>query len=132
MKLTYQTTLDLGNAENERILFNVTSACNLGNFLIAMARKIDQNNVSSKIESPFWLNDAELKEGDLVVIYTTRKDTGVKTLLNKSGSTSFFVFWNLDKTLKEQSDFSFVLFDTEWRTFGNPSNNTNEGNPKQI
>lgn len=130
MKLTYQTTLDLGSHENERILFNVTSACNLGNFLIALTRKIDQNNVSSKIEYPFWLNDAELKENDLVVVYTTRKDTGVKSLQNKSGSTSFFVFWNLDKTLKEQSDYSFVLFDTEWRTYGNPCNSTNEGNPK--
>lgn len=130
MKLTYQTTLDLGSPENERILFNVTSACNLGNFLIALARKIDQNSVSSRIESPFWLNDAEIKENDLVVVYTTRKDSGVKSLQNKSGSTSFFVFWNLDKTLKEQSNFSFVLFDTEWKTFENPCKNTNEGNPK--
>lgn len=130
MKLTYQTTLDLGSPENERILFNVTSACNLGNFLIALARKIDPNSVSNKIESPFWLNDADLKENDLVVVYTTRKDSGVKSLRNKSGSTSFFVFWNFDKTLKEQSEHSFVLFDTEWSTFGNPSNNTNEGNPK--
>lgn len=97
MKLMYQTTLDLGNAENERILFNVTSACNLGNFLIALARKVDQHSVSSKIEFPIWLNDAEIKENDIVVVYTTRKDSRVKSLQNKSGSTSFFVFWNLEK-----------------------------------
>ena len=130
MKLSYQTTLDLGNREKERILFNVTSSCNLGNFLIALAQKIGDNSVTSKIESPFWMNDAEMKEKDLVVIYTTRKGTGIKSLQNKSGSTSFFVFWNLDKTLMEQPDFKFVLFDTEWGVFGISSENSDEGNPE--
>lgn len=130
MKLSYQTTLDLGNREKERILFNVTSSCNLGNFLIALVQKIGDNSVTSKIESPFWMNDAEMKEKDLVVIYTTRKGTGIKSLQNKSGSTSFFVFWNLDKTLMEQPDFKFVLFDTEWGAFGISSENSDEGNPE--
>lgn len=130
MKLSYQTILDLGDRENERILYNVNSPCNLGNFLIALAKKIGDNSVSSKIESIFWLNDAELKEKDLVVIYTTRKERGIKSLQNNSGSTSFFVFWNLKKTLKELTDFKFVLFDTEWRTFSVPSDSIKEGNPK--
>lgn len=129
MKLIYQSTLDIGSQENERILFNVSSSCNLGNFLIALSRKIDAHSVSSKIEHPFWLNDADLKEKDLVVIYTTRKEAGIKSLQNQSGSTSYFVFWNLDKTLKELDEYSFVLFDTEWKVISNPSTETNEGNP---
>lgn len=116
MKIRFDRVLDNGSAEDERLLFTVLEPCNLGNYVIALAQKKAEHRISSRLEDIKWLEDAELKPQDIVVIYTHRKGTGVKTIQNKSGQTSFFVFWNLSNTLMELGDNSVVYFETSWGT----------------
>lgn len=116
MKIRFDRILDSGNAEDERLLFTVLEPCNLGNYVIALAKKMAEHRISSHLESIKWLEDADLKPQDIVVIYTHRKGEGVKNIQNTSGQTSFFLFWNLSNTLMVFGDNSVVYFETSWGT----------------
>lgn len=116
MKIRFDRILDNGNAEDERLLFTVMEPCNLGNYVIALAKKMAEHRISSRLENIKWLEDADLKPQDIVVIYTHRKGEGIKNIQNKSGQTSFFLFWNLSNTLMELGDNSVVYFETSWGT----------------
>lgn len=116
MKIQFNRIIDSGSSEDERLLFTVNEACNLGNYVIALAKKMAEHRISSQLENIKWLEDAEVKPQDIVVVYTHRKGEGVKTIQNKSGQTSYFLFWNLSNTLAELGDNSVVYFETSWKT----------------
>lgn len=116
MKIRFDRILDSGNAEDERLLFTVIEPCNLGNYVIALAKKMADHRISSHLENIKWLEDADVKPQDIVVIYTHRKGEGIKNIQNKSGQTSYFLFWNLSDMLMELGDNSVVYFETSWGT----------------
>lgn len=116
MKVQFNKILDIGSEENERLLFTVIEACNLGNYVIATAKKVGENRVSSHLENIKWLDDAEVKPQDIIVVYTHRKGEGVRTIQNPGGQASYFLFWNLESTLAGQVDYSVVCFETSWKT----------------
>lgn len=115
MKIDIDCFMNLGSHEDERILFNVTEDCNLGSFLIAMSKKVSDTSISSKLENVFWLRDAELKRGDLVVVYTTRSGNGMPVIENPSGSHTYFLFWNLPELLSTCQNKKVVCFEATWR-----------------
>lgn len=132
MKIRFDRIIDNGNAENERLLFTVIEPCNLGNYVIALAQKLADHRISSRLENIKWLEDADLKTQDIVVIYTHRKGEGIKSIQNDSGQTSYFAFWNLGNTLTEMADKSVVYFETSWGTVNiseviNQSSDSSEG-----
>ena len=69
-----------------------------------------------KIESVYWLENKELKKGDIVIVYTKRQGASIKKIENNSGVTSFFLFWNLDTTLSNKQDKKVVCLETTWTT----------------
>ena len=79
-------------------------------------RKMADHRISSHLENIKWLEDADVKPQDIVVIYTHRKGEGIKNIQNKSGQTSYFLFWNLSDMLMELGDNSVVYFETSWGT----------------
>lgn len=116
MKIKFNKIIDSGNDEKERLLFTVFEPCNLGNYMLALAKKMGDNQISSHIEHIKWLEDADLKTDDIVVIYTHKKGEGVKTIHNDGGQTSFFLFWNLSNNNLNLVDYSVVYFETSWKT----------------
>ena len=133
MKIRFDRIIDNGNAENERLLFTVLEPCNLGNYVIALAQKLVDHRISSRLENVKWLEDADLKTQDIVVIYTHRKGEGIKSIHNDSGQTSYFAFWNLSNALTDMEDKSVVYFETSWGTVNiseviNQSSDSSEGN----
>ena len=70
----------------------------------------------NKIESVYWLENKELKKGDIVIVYTKRQGASIKKIENNSGVTSFFLFWNLDTTLSNKQDKKVVCLETTWTT----------------
>ena len=116
MKIKFNRILDSGSAENERLLFTVLEPCNLGNYLLALAKKKGDNKISSHLENIKWLNDVEVKAQDIIVIYTHRQGEGVKELQNAGEQVSYFQFWNLKDTLNSLNDYTIVCFETTWST----------------
>lgn len=116
MKIKFNKVLDLGSSENERIVFDVLEDCNIGTYLLALSDKLDDSKISSKIENVFWLRDKVVKKGDLVVVYTCRKGSGIHTLENQSGVESHFLFWNLEDVLAKQVNKKVVYLESTWST----------------
>lgn len=116
MKILFNKIIDSGSEENERLLFTVIESCNLGNYVIALAKKVGDHRVSSHLDNIKWLEDAEAQPQDIVVVYTHRKGEGIKTIKNEGGQTSFFFFWNLSSTLVSLMEHSVVCFETSWKT----------------
>lgn len=114
MKIKFSRILDSGSEENERLLFTVLEPCNLGNYIIALAKKKGKKSISSELECVKWLNDVDVKTDDIVVVYTRRQGDGVKKLQNADEKVSYFQFWNLKDTLKTFSGYSVVCFETIW------------------
>ena len=116
MKVRLAKILDYGDSENERILIEVLDDCDLGNYILALSNVVDENSISNKIESVYWLENKELKKGDIVIVYTKRQGASIKKIENNSGVTSFFLFWNLDTTLSNKQDKKVVCLETTWTT----------------
>ena len=116
MKIQFNRILDSGSKENERLLFSILEPCNLGNYIVALSKRVGEHRVSSTLENIKWLEDAEVKPQDIVVIYTHRHGEGIKTIQNKGGQTSYFLFWNLADTLSSLNEYSVVCFEASWKT----------------
>lgn len=116
MKLKMAKILDYGDSENERILIEVLDDCDLGNYVLALSNVVDDNRISNKIENVYWLENKELKKGDVVVVYTRRQGSSIQKIENKSGAISYFLFWNLDATLSNKQSKKVVCLETTWTT----------------
>lgn len=116
MKVRLVKILNYGDSENERILIEVSDDCDLGNYILALSNVVDENSISNKIESVYWLENKQLKKGDIVVVYTKRQGSSIKKIENNSGVTSYFLFWNLDTTLSNKQDKKVVCLETTWTT----------------
>lgn len=116
MKVRLTKILDYGDPENERLLMDVLEDCDLGNYILALSNVVNDNSISNKIENVYWLDNQELKKGDLVIIYTKRQGTSIHKIENKSGAISYFLFWNLDSTISNKQEKKVVCLETTWTT----------------
>ena len=111
MILNINSIKDAGNIEKERIVLSVQRSGDIGDSLIAISRKRDENSISAKLEHVYWLPNQLVKENDLVVIYS--KLGKRNQISNNDGSTTFFFYWGLDESLAKE-EYALVLFDTQW------------------
>lgn len=116
MKVRMSKILGYGDPENERILIEVMEDCELGNYILALSNIVDAASISNKIESVYWLENQELKKGDLVVVYTKRQGTAIQKIVNQSGAISYFLFWKLDTTISSKQGKKVVCLETSWST----------------
>lgn len=90
MKLKLDNILDAGNLEKERVSLKAGAAVNIGKYLLAKGTELDEKSVANRISDVFWIPDREIKDGDLVVIYSKKgKDTERK---NDDGTMSYFFY----------------------------------------
>ncbi len=116
MKVRMTKILGFGDSENERILIDVLEDCELGNYVLALSNIVNDISISNKIENVYWLENQELKKGDLVIVYTKRPGTAIQKFENQSGAMSYFLFWNLDTTISSKQDKKVVCLETTWST----------------
>lgn len=116
MKVRMSKILGFGDPENERILIDVLEDCELGNYVLALSNIVNDTSISNKIENVYWLENQELKKGDLVVVYTKRQGAAIQKIENQSGVVSYFLFWNLDNTISSKQGKKVVCLETTWMT----------------
>jgi hypothetical protein len=106
MKLIFSSFSDTGNYGKERIILKALNDINVGDYLLLVSDKVDNSPTSGKKES-YWFPDKEVKQGDLVVLYTKRGDSSEKKL--KSGKTAHFFYWGLRDSIWEDEDNVAVI-----------------------
>lgn len=112
MNIAIDYIKDPGNLEKERIVFAVKNDEQLGKYLIAESYLLDNSRFSAKIRNTFWFPDQELKQGDVVVLYT--KAGSNNTIKNEDGSTTYFYYWGLSEPHLNDNKPCVVLFDASW------------------
>lgn len=107
MDMSIKYIRDAGNEKLERIVLKVCEDCNVGDFLI-MDTTYAGDHISNKLRHTYWFPDKEVKEGDLVVLYS--KEGTISEKKNPSGHTSHFFYWNLKETVWNKDEDCAVLF----------------------
>ena len=112
MNIAIDYIKDPGNLDKERIVFAVKNDEQLGKYLIAESVLIENTRFSAKIKNVFWFPDQELKQGDLVVLYTKLGTNNINK--NEDGSTTYFYYWGLSEPHLNDKKPCVVLFDASW------------------
>ena len=83
----------------------------------AMFRSYYQDgSVTTDVSHVLWFPDKPITTGDIVVLYSRTGADNSKT--NSNGTTSHFFYWNSDKPLWKDSDYSAVLLNVpSWSSF---------------
>ena len=101
-----------GDLDKERIVFAVKNDEQLGKYLIAESVLTEDARFSARIKNVFWFPDQELKQGDVVVLYT--KSGSNNTIKNEDGSTTYFYYWGLSEPHLNDNKPCVVLFEATW------------------
>jgi hypothetical protein len=110
MKLSIVSFADSGSLQKERVVFRATSNANVGDYMVLCSESTETGAASSGAHIAFWFPDDEVKEGDLIVLYTksgneSKKDIG-------GGHTAYFYYWGNPKPVWNSATHALVLIET--------------------
>jgi hypothetical protein len=108
MNLTIRSILGADDLSTERIVIDVTSAVDLGNYLIIKSEERDGGPTTSTGES-FWFPDEDVEAGDVVVVYT--KSGKDRTRKLKNGRAIRFFYWKKPELVWNEKGFCAVLLE---------------------
>lgn len=111
MKLKIIGIRDAGKFQDERVVFKVEGDGNIGRYIAMVSRITGENKISSKVTAPYWFIDKEVKNDDLVVLYT--KIGQYNSVENKDKSHSHFFYQGQTSPLYTNSDSCVVLMDSD-------------------
>lgn len=97
----------------ERIVFTVESECELGRYLVAHSKIINDTSFSSKLQDTYWFPDKKVFPGDLVVLYTKLGESSAA--VNEDNSKTYFYYWGLSNPLSTIERNCLVLLDASWK-----------------
>lgn len=112
MKLNLLDIKDGGVIEQQRVVMVAIEDCDLGHYMLAIAPRISENSFSSKVSVIKWLNNIALKKGDFVVVYFKGGET--KSKKNDNGSTTYFLYWDIERSISDFSNSCCVLLEATW------------------
>lgn len=112
MNIAIDYIKDSGNLDKERIVFAVKNDEQLGKYLIAESVLLDNARFSANLNNIFWFPDQELKQGDVVVLYTKSGNNNIS--VNEDGSTTYYYYWGLTQPHLNDNKPCVVLFDASW------------------
>lgn len=113
MNLQIVLVRDAGDLKNERLVLKAENDGDIGNYIVADTTYTSESSVSNRLRHVFWIPDKEVTSGDLVVIYT--KYGTPKTKKNKSGNSTHFFYWGLERTVWNKEEDVAALFElSEW------------------
>jgi hypothetical protein len=113
MKLEIRFVKDHGDLKNERIVLKTLGDINVGTYMISDTTYHSDESISNELRHVFWIPDKDVKQGDLIVVYT--KSGKNKTVENESGNSTHFFYWGLERTIWNKNGDAAVLFSlSDW------------------
>jgi len=108
MKINIKYVKDAGDIKKERIVLKVISDDDAGNYMLADTTYLEDGSISNKLRHIYWIPDQVVNADDLVVAYTKEGEDSKKN--NKNGTTTYFFYWGLDRTVWNKEGDGAVLF----------------------
>lgn len=119
MKIKVRGIRDPGLIGKERVVIDALEDGDIGSQILASTRRTP-GGVSSKIFSPFWIPDATVKKGDVIVVYTKAGEKNSRENADKSNSYFFYIGSN--EPLYTDSEVTAVVFSVErWKVAPTPA-----------
>jgi len=87
---------DKGDQEEERIFLKVNSDCNLNRYIL-FDSTFEDDEVSNKHRHSFFWKPYDVKQGDLVVVYSKEGKQGASPSLKDKTKTTHFFYWGMDE-----------------------------------
>lgn len=84
------------NIQKERIVLKALANINIGNYIIFLTNKVDNENFEANPNHVFWFPNKEVTKGDLVVLYTKEGKASVKDI-NEGNNKAYFFYKKLNK-----------------------------------
>lgn len=103
------------NSNSERVVFSVNKDCNIGSYLVFLTKRTGSDSFSlNTLKHPFWFPDKEVKEKDLIILYTKPGKTSQKT--NKDETISYFFYRKINEPIfKEDNDIVLLVEADSWK-----------------
>jgi hypothetical protein len=115
MKIEIVQLLDRGVANKERLWLRAIAPTDLQYYIVFDTTYAGPNSVSNLQRHAYWFQPRVLRPGDSVVLYT--KAGQPSELRNPDGTTTYFVFWGLERTIWNTQADCAVLFEVStWQT----------------
>lgn len=103
--------LEGGIANKERLVLKVTGPDNIGLYFVFITTETKPGYISSFPKQTYWFPDREVKSGDTVVLYSGNGTNSQK--VNADGSTTYFYYWGLAKTVWNSGNDTAALLKIE-------------------
>jgi hypothetical protein len=114
MTLQIISISDAGNIERERLVLRATIDMDIGKYAIFSCRITSKGKaIAGVIPHAFWLFDREVKENDLVILYT--KAGVISKKVNSNSTTSYFYYWNLSDSIWSPSLIPVLVNTISWK-----------------
>ena len=114
MKVTIRSVADKGDIERERLILEVSSSTDIGDFALCRAG-YSNGSVTTGIRNTLWFPYKTVSKGDVVVLYTKFGKANEK--IRNDGSTSHFFYWGLKVPIWQNEDSAPVLlYAPEWES----------------
>jgi len=91
MKLVINSFAGDGIFGKERLILKATEDLDLGDYVVFCSETFPDGGVVSGRQSAYWFPDEQIKQNDLVVLYTKKGISSKKTLSNER--TAHFFYW---------------------------------------
>jgi hypothetical protein len=108
-----------GDLAHERLVLEVQSDLDIGDYIICACPIIDQKDIEADIKLAYWCETKNVFAGDLVIVYTK---VGVsKEKPRADGTKTHFFYWDRSKSIWNDKDLAVVLLHCDsWTTLAMP------------
>ena len=112
MKIEFQSIVDKGSYQKERLVLKVMADTDIGDYLIIQTG-FNNGEVTIKTYHCYWFPYKSVSAGDLVVLYTKPGKTNETDLGN--GRKVHFFYWGIESVIWNVKDRSLVVLHApEW------------------
>ena len=112
MKLSFMAFSNPGDLERERIVLKAVSDIDVGGYAVFRTGLANSGEATAGRKAAYWFPDADVKAGDLVVLYTKQ---GTRSSKPWKDGTAYFFYWGKDEVLWSDPNFGAVFLEiAEW------------------
>jgi len=101
MRVEIRGVIDYGILDSERVVLDILEDSNIGHYMLLDTSYTHHNKPSRKIQHTYKFQNQQVKEGDIVILYTK---AGKDSIQQNSYAITYSFYWNLDSCVWGNAD----------------------------